>query len=270
MRNLGLYWEFIIIYMKSKLEYRIGFFAEMLANFVLVGVYYAGIIIIFNKFDNINGWDLNQILVLFSFNWLCYSMSGFLFWAPMLGLGDIVQSGEFDSYLIRPMSPLLYLVFKQFQYTFLPRLIVAVIFIIKSFAKCGITVTVNNIFLILLYLVCGIVIHSCILICVGASSFLIIQNRQVGEVLTNSDYGLRTFVDYPLSIYNKFIRFILIFIVPYAFVNYFPMVTLLGKTSENPFGPVTLIMPIIVASIMCVIARVCWIKGMRKYESTGN
>ena len=49
IRYISLYWQFIVVYMKSKMQYRIGFFAEILANFVLVGVYYAGIVIIFTK-----------------------------------------------------------------------------------------------------------------------------------------------------------------------------------------------------------------------------
>lgn len=270
IRYISLYWQFIVVYMKSKMQYRIGFFAEILANFVLVGVYYAGIVIIFTNFKEINGWNLSQILFLFSFNWLCYSVSGFLLWAPMLNLGDTIQAGEFDSYLIRPLNPLTYLVFRQFQYTFIPRLIVALVFIVSSFKSTGIEITVQTVSLMVIYLITGILIHSCILVCIGAVSFVIIQNRQVGELLTSSDYGLRTFTDYPLSIYNKFVRFLLTCLIPYAFVNYYPVAMLLGKNKEISTNSMFYVLPVLIAVILFIIAKIAWNAGLRKYESTGN
>jgi|UPI000550D9AB ABC-type uncharacterized transport system permease subunit len=36
----------------------------------------------------------------------------------MKDMGELVRSGGMDSYLIRPLNPLVYLVVRQFQYTF--------------------------------------------------------------------------------------------------------------------------------------------------------
>lgn len=46
----------------------------------------------------------------------------------MRDIGELIRSGRFDLYLTRPISPFVYLVLQQFQYTFLPRLFFSVFF----------------------------------------------------------------------------------------------------------------------------------------------
>ena len=152
MQVLRLYSKFVTIFMKSKLEYRLGFCVEILANFLMLLSYYLGIWVMFQNFDNIAGWNYQETLLLFNMNWLCYSISGFFLWAPMLNMGSYIQSGEFDSFLIRPMNTLVYLIFRQFQYTFIARLIMAIIFFTYSLQIISIPWTPVN---IIYFIVCN-------------------------------------------------------------------------------------------------------------------
>lgn len=269
MQVLRLYSKFVTVFMKSKLEYRLGFCVEILANFVMLLAYYLGIWVMFQNFDNIAGWNYQETLLLFNMNWLCYSISGFFLWAPMLNMGSYIQSGEFDSFLIRPMNTLVYLIFRQFQYTFIARLIMAIIFFTYSLQIISIPWTPVNIIYFIVSIVSGIAIHAGVLIIIGAISFWTIQNDAIGNFLINSDSGLRTFADYPLTIYGSIVKAILIFVIPYAFVNYFPTVFFLGKNGFYHIEYLHLLSPFVAVAVM-ILALILWNIGMKHYNSTGT
>lgn len=266
MYFIKLYSQYVKTFLKSKMEYRFGFAVELFANFVLVIVYYAGIRILFDNFSGIGGWSYYQVLFLFSISWVSYSIAGFLLWQPMLDMGRMIQTGELDLYMVRPISTLKYLVFKQFQYTFIARLVMGISFLCLSFHNVVNSVNFSNVSLLLLYLFIGVVIHCSILVLIGASAFWILSNYEFGNILTNSDYGLRTFTEYPLNIYPKVIQMLLTFVIPYAFVNYYPAIFLMD---DNP-NIARLSIPCVVTIIVAIVAIFVWNKGLKKYESVGN
>ena len=270
MSYLKLYFKFISIFLKSKLEYPFGFFMEIFANIVLVGIYYIGIGVIFSKFNNINGWSYYEVLFLFNINWISYSFSGLFFWAPMLNLGETIRNGEFDSYLIRPMDPLAHIVLKQFQYTFIARLFLALIFFADSIIHLGVVWNISKVIFLIVTVFSGFVIHSAILVLIGAISFWIIQNREFGKLLSDNNNGIRTFIDFPVSIYKKGIQFVLTFIFPYAFINFYPATFILNKAGEGIFQPVFQYMAPVVAISLAVLAWKIWNRGLRRYNSIGN
>ena len=243
---------------------------EIFANIVLVGIYYVGIWVIFSKFKNINGWDYYEVLFLFNINWISYSFSGLFFWAPMLNLGDTIRSGEFDAYLIRPIDPLAHIVLKQFQYTFIARLILALIFFADSITHLSVVWSISKVIFLIAAIFSGFVIHSAILVLIGAISFWIIKNREFGRLLSDNNNGIRTFIEFPISIYKKGIQFVLTFIFPYAFVNFYPATYVLNKTGEGIFQPVFQYIAPIVAVLMAILAWKVWNKGLKRYDSIGN
>lgn len=76
-----------------------------LISFVTKGV---TIWILLDRFKVIKGWTLYQALFLFNLNIVAYGICGFIFYAPMVYMEQMVQRGEFDVVLVRPMNSLLY------------------------------------------------------------------------------------------------------------------------------------------------------------------
>ena len=128
MNLIKMYKHFVVIYMKGKLAYHFALVFELIANTIQIGVYFAGFMVIFHNFESIGGWSEYEVLFMFTTSWLAYSFSCFFFWSPMKDMGELIRSGKFDLYLTRPISPLMYMVLSQFQYTFIPRLVLSVAF----------------------------------------------------------------------------------------------------------------------------------------------
>jgi ABC-2 type transport system permease protein len=73
------------------------------------------------------------------------------------------------------------------------------------------------------------------------------------------------FIDYPLDIYNPIIVFILTFIIPLGFINYYPAQLFLGKglVLAAYLAP-------LVGIIMFIVSYSLWKYGIKNYTSTGS
>lgn len=266
MNLFKIYKHFVVIYLKGKMAYHCALLFELIANTILIGIYFAGFMVIFHNFDGIAGWSANEVLFMFTTSWLSYSLSCFFFWSPMKDMGELVRTGKFDLYLTRPINPLLYMVLQQFQYTFIPRLAFSVGFWLYSMKKLSIEWTATSLGLYSLNMISAFVIFSSITIFTGTISFWTIKSEEIVSLLTNNNYGLKNYTDYPLPIYSKGMQAILTFVVPYAFTGYYPVALLLGKNLDKPLlafaAPV---IALIAGSASCIF----WKLGLKHYGSAG-
>jgi ABC-2 type transport system permease protein len=79
------------------------------------------------------------------------------------------------------------------------------------------------------------------------------------------------FSRYPISIYQRGVRVVLAFVLPFAFMNYFPATFLLHKseTGLNLNPAVGLLTPLV--GIVCLaLAYAFWRVGLDRYQGTGS
>ena len=73
-----------------------------------------------------------------------------------------------------------------------------------------------------------------------------------------------TFAEYPINIYNKFIKVLITIILPFAFVAYYPTMDYLGMNHSMIY------LSPIVAIILWIIAVKVWNLALKHYRSTGS
>ena len=85
------------------------------------------------------------------------------------------------------------------------------------------------------------------------------------HILMESVSSISEFALYPIMIYPKFIGFLLTWILPYAFVSFYPANYFLhkGLAIYSLFSP-------LVAVILWIIALKVWKFGLKNYTSTGS
>jgi ABC-2 type transport system permease protein len=66
---------------------------------------------------------------------------------------------------------------------------------------------------------------------------------------------------WPVSLYPPWLRFILSFIVPIAFVTTVPVEALTGRLT-----PQTLLLGMMLAAVLLVLSRLFWKIGLRQYS----
>ena len=91
-----------------------------------------------------------------------------------------------------------------------------------------------------------------------------------GEFTNAFTYGGNFLAQYPIDIFSSWLRRFLAYIVPLAFVSYFPALYILDK--PDPLGLPRLLefSSPLVAAIAAVIAGLVWRGAVRHYRSAGG
>jgi ABC-2 type transport system permease protein len=98
-------------------------------------------------------------------------------------------------------------------------------------------------------------------------SFWAVGAREVANSFT---YGGSFAHQYPLHIFARWVRTILGWIIPMAFVAYVPAVHLLEAPNPLDLPGWFAITPPFVAVAAVLVARAVWAAGLRAYQSTGS
>jgi ABC-2 type transport system permease protein len=267
MDRLLLYWRFTVMQIKASMEYRLNFFMSLLLQAVGAGVTYLGIWVIFDKFTSINGWSYDQVLFLYSLNTITYGLCSVFVWDPMRRVGRLIQSGEFDSILIRPIDPFFHMLARTVSYNFLVPSTIGLVVLVVSMRNLGLVFSLATLFSFLCFLIGAFLIQCSIFIIGGSLSFWFVNSMSVVDTFI---YSIRRFIDYPISLYSRIIQFILTFLIPYAFVNFYPAVLFLGKKNESLFHPALQYGTPLVGLMMISLSFFLWRQGLKRYQSTGS
>ena len=172
------------------------------------------------------------MLFLYTLNLLCASVSGLFFWGPMISLEGLVQNGQFDLFLTKPINPLLHMISRHFQHTYIGWIIPIPFVFLICFSYLEISWSILKVILFVIFIIGGVMINASIFLIAGSLSFWIVKTSNLLFLLQRPNDSFRSFIDYPVSMYNKFIQIFLVFILPYAFINYFPSVYFLESVKH--------------------------------------
>jgi len=92
-----------------------------------------------------------------------------------------------------------------------------------------------------------------------------------GSEFTNAfTYGGNFLTQYPIDIYSAWLRRFLAYLVPLAFVCYFPALYVLGKPDPLGLPRVLDFLSPVVAAAASAVAGLVWRGAVRHYRSTGS
>ena len=265
--NVILYVQLIKILLKSKLEYRFNFFMEVFINIFTYTVTYIGLWVMINRFENINGWKFYELMLLYNFNLFSYGMACTLFYHPMRAIENLVHTGEFDGVLVKPMNPFVYMMLRQGYFGFWGHIVLGIIVFIISFIKLDLSMSLYLFTSLVIKLIGATLIQSSIMIFTGALCFKFTKAISVMDVCI---YKIREFINYPISIYSLSVQVFLTIIIPYGFVNFYPVEALLGKQDNFISATIASGGSIVIGIVMFVGSYLFFMKYVDKYQSTGS
>lgn len=259
--HIKLYFQMFKASIKSLMEYRVDFFVGMISQLLYELIELIFIIIVFRHTDSINGWNFHQILLLYGLLNMGIGYVDLLF-DEIYEVGPhYIKDGTFDLLLLRPIHPLISISANSKSLTAAGYTVIGFIMIIVSLIGLQVPITISTILCILFFTFIGGIIIGALITILCVTSFWTINSNEICW----SAFTMYRFAEYPLSIYNKAIKFILIFLVPFAFVSYFPAELLLGKE----LGFLSFFAPI-VAIVFWIIAIIVWNFGLKHYKSSGS
>lgn len=260
INNVSLYMAFLKTSLKEMLIYRIDCIIGIISQIVTQLVEIIFIWIVFRNTDNLAGWNFNQILLLYGVTLISIAIADFCFDA-LYDIGPkYIRNGEFDKILLRPVHPLISIIGSSKEFTALGYLGLGLFLTITMLIKLSIPITIILILKILFFSIIGAAIIGAINTIFSIASFWTYRSNEV----IWSFYKIYTFAQYPIDIYNKFIKILITSILPFAFVAYYPTLSYLGIDSKIIYlSPVIMI-------ILWIIAIKIWNFALNKYRSTGT
>lgn len=266
MSRSEVYFEFIKIKMKSMIEYRGAFLLTSLSKGSVWITEILLLYILINQFKTISGWNAQEVMLLYSLNLLTYSLAAFFLFHPCISLPARIHRGEFDEILTKPLNPFLYLVCREFSTGYFSNVTVALGAMIFSLAKLNINFNAQNCVFLLLVVFGGTLIQAAAFILTSVPAFWMIQNNSLMSLIL---FDIKGFIRYPITVYHKFVQIFLTFIIPFAFINFYPAHFFLKK--RDMLFPIQFqyLTPAIGVSLFS-ISLFFWHKGIRAYKSTGS
>jgi ABC-2 type transport system permease protein len=253
-------------WVRATMTYRTSFVLGAIVQFVVTFLDFAAIIIMFDHIEAFGGFGIAEIALL-------YAMSGFALGAADLLVGNAevlgrrVRDGSFDQMLVRPVPALVQVAADRFALRRIGRIAQSSAVLAWALWAAPIDWTVARVLVLVGAMVCGSVIFCAIFVMGGAFQVFAGDAAEVSNAFT---YGGNTLTQYPLTIYPSELVKGVTFIVPIAFVNWYPGLYILGM--DDPFDvPSWLQFASPVAAVVFVIAAAAfWRTAVRHYRSTGS
>lgn len=266
--NLRMLKKYIVLYVhffnqnsKTMLEYKTDFVIGIISTFVnqFYGIFFVWVI--FENIKQIHGWTFYEITFVYGLLTIAKGIDMF-FCDNLYCLGlEYVREGTFDIFMIRPLSPLFQLLASYMQQDGIGLVLLGAIVIARSLAELHITLSALDILMLLVMVLSGAAIISAINLIMATFGFKTVNSH----IIMSSVNSLQDFALYPILIYPKAIGIILTWIIPYAFVSFYPA----GYFLHKGMVEYAFITPVI-AVVLWAIALKVWSIGIKNYSSTGS
>lgn len=203
-----------------RLDFVLGNFITLLSNIIFPLV----TVLIYANGAKFPGWTMWEVLLIQSVfsmsNALASMISGSVLWVTM----DHIQSGSFETVLLKPLSPLFYIAAANFDTGSIGLFLggLAMTIISASFTGiCG----ADEILLFMLLFISGASVMCGLDLIMAAISFKWVGNSRIPEIFDS----IKEFGKYPLGIFPKAVQALSSLIIPVAAVGFFPASALLGR-----------------------------------------
>jgi ABC-2 type transport system permease protein len=256
MKRIKSEWLFLLELWKTNLasamEYRANFISQVIGMIINDGIYFIFWLLFFDRFKIVRGWGMSDMVLLFAIITTGYGLA-FAFFGNAMNLADLIAQGRLDYYLALPRDVLLHvlasrsilsawgdLTFGILAFLFTGRFTLPQIMLWLAASVCSGAVLVSS-----------FAIFGCLSFWLGNASALAVQAQN----------AVLTLALYPRDIFEGAVRFIMLTIIPAAFVGAIPFDIVRRMDWTALAGLIAFAIGI------TFLTRLVFYAGLRRYES---
>ena len=258
---LKIYGKILAQDLKSKMSYRADFIISTIGMIFPNIAGFVSFWILFRNFPSINGWSYYEILFLYGFSLVSLTPVQCLLdnnWS----LRMYVYSGDFIKYCFRPINLFFYYQSEVFDIKGLGQLAFGIGTLIYSWIKLGLGFTPLMLLKTIVFLITASLIMMALQNAAAATCFWI----QNSFYLLDLTLKFKDYAKYPVTIFSPVFRFIFTFIIPIAFIAYYPSLVIL-RPDEVPL--LSWLSPLFGCAFFWLSYKL-WMFGAMKYSGTGS
>ncbi|MCZ0940693.1 MAG: ABC-2 family transporter protein [Caldilineaceae bacterium] len=240
----------------SAMEYRVSFLTQVFGMMLNNAIYFVFWIIFFTRFEEINGWDLVDMLFLFGVVATGFGAGTYLF-GNAVQLSSLIANGQMDYYLSLPRPVLLHALASSSNassagdFTYGLFSFGAAIYFSGSF---------GGLMLLRFTLGClaSIVVLISFLVLVQSLTFWIGNTSLLTRHAFNA---IVTFSLYPITLFDGTAKLLLFTLIPAAFIGALP------AEFVRSFDPLQLAQICAGGAVFLLLSVFVFYRGLRRYES---
>lgn len=265
--HMKLMWKYFQMTLKTNFQYKFDRLMTTFAVLIREAANVVVVLLMLYQVKEVRGWNLYELLFLYSFLFLSYSIFVFFF-TGIRDFEEVIYSGQLDRFMVRPVGVMFQVIASKVDYTAaVGHGLIGIVLFVNTANKLDIAWNAANILYLLMCILGGAIIQAAVFMVTACFSFWTIKTTSIRNMLF---FNSRRFAAYPITFYPKVIQVILKFVIPFAFVNFYPTQFFLQKDTLNGAEQAFLYLNPVVATVLFLIVYRIWRIGLKQYGSTGN
>lgn len=204
------------------------------------------------------GWTLSQVVLLNAVSGLVATVEHFLFGANIGRIPKLVRSGDLDRILLLPVNTQLFLSLRRMS----PQHLISGLINIPlmAWALAQLDVEVNVVMAVLLF-AAGVIVSYSLSFIPAIMAFWVTNTFALQQIVGD----LKSYQNYPMEVFGRQVRVLLMTVFPIAIIANFPT---LGLISYDQ--PRLLLISVTVSLAFFLLTRVLFGQALRRYTSAGG
>lgn len=260
-RYLRLWLHFVRFSFSKALQFRLDFCFRFAMDLCYYAMHLAFFHILYRHTLLLGGWTLDEALVFIAGYFVVDALHMTLYASNMWMFPLLVNKGDLDGYLVRPVSSLFFVSFREFAANSFLNLLCALGILGWALARFPGGFTAPGLALYAVLLLLGVFLFWCLQMCFLIPVFWMHSNRGLGDTF----FAVSSAMNRPDRIYTGWARRVFVGILPFAVIASFPARTFLEGLDAG------LLLHMLAASAGAFLAMLwMWRAGLRAYASASS
>lgn len=212
LKTNSFYWALLKLNLRSSIA--AGFWLQMFFMILNNVIFWVIWLIFFRTFDNINGWRLQEVTLMYATTQLAWGIK-VVFFGGSRNLAQAINDGDLDRFLLQPRNPLVHMAFTRSFASGWGDIISGIaLAILSGYLGSGAALVygVAVIFATATFTAAEVVLHSL--------TFWLGTSNNLARQLT--DYIIMLSC-YPQNIYSGWLKLVMYVLIPAAVIGYLPV-----------------------------------------------
>ncbi len=256
VRYLRLLRLFARTELQFALEYRVNIALEIMQMLMVAGTSVAAVLILFSYTQVMNGWTLEQMVVLLGVYYVVQGFEELVLQPSFQRFMEQVRDGTLDFTLLKPVSSQFMVSFRYFQTVQTLQVLLGFAITAVGLIRLSSVVTLQSAVAFAVTLACGFVLIYALLLVLSTLAFWFVRVDNLLAIFW-------AFIDagrFPIDIYPGWMRLTMSTVVPVGIAVTVPAKAIVGLVDLQTLGLV-----LVATVVSFLVSRGFWRIGLRAY-----
>jgi ABC-2 type transport system permease protein len=246
--TLRVFAALVALRYKARLMYPAAYYSFLAAKVVGYVSEYAVIFLLLNRFKQIAGWSLPEVLLLHSINVISYTVAASFVFHVARNIEQYVVSGELDTVLLKPVHPLIWLSGFFYSPTYISQTLLGLGVLYVAGTQLALQWSAAAVLRLAAVVLGASFLQAALFLIASSVTFWTVRGRSIADALLS----FRDLVSFPVG-----------------FINYYPAGLLLNRPEFSAVTPLVVGSPLVGVGLFAGALWV-WDRALRAYSGSGS